>query len=84
MFPLGLGGDGHLVQRNDSSVRVDTIYRLVADKYKSRDESRLSLWLATQAYARFFIASSRNSRRRILPTLVFGSSLRNSMNFGRL
>ena len=27
---------------------------------------------------------SRNARRRILPTGVFGSSVRNSMYFGRL
>lgn len=32
--------------------------------------------------AAFF--SSRNSRRKILPTLVFGNSSRNSMNFGFL
>src|SRR5262249_12082513 len=35
-------------------------------------------------YAAFFSAPSRSSRRRILPTLVLGSSLRNSMYFGRL
>ena len=32
----------------------------------------------------FATSPLRNSRRRILPTLVFGSSLRNSTNFGRL
>lgn len=31
-----------------------------------------------------FVASSRSARRRILPTFVFGSSLRNSTYFGRL
>ena len=36
-------------------------------------------------YAAFcFTASSRNARRRILPTLVFGSSVRNSIWCGRL
>jgi len=38
-------------------------------------------------YARFCsaaTAASRSSRRRILPTLVFGSSSRNSMYFGFL
>ncbi len=35
-------------------------------------------------FAFSFSASSRNSRRRILPTLVFGSVSRNSMWRGRL
>src|SRR5207249_8387123 len=34
--------------------------------------------------AAFFRASSRNSRRRILPTFDFGSSLRNSTSRGHL
>ena len=31
-----------------------------------------------------FLASSRRARRKILPTLVFGNSVRNSTNFGTL
>ena len=37
---------------------------------------------AAQAAAAFF--SSRSSRRRILPTLVFGRSVLNSISFGTL
>jgi len=32
----------------------------------------------------FFISSSRKTFRRILPTLLFGSSSRNSISFGHL
>ena len=36
------------------------------------------------AYAAAFFFSSRSSRRRILPTLVFGRSVLNSICFGTL
>jgi ankyrin repeat protein len=40
--------------------------------------------LAGGRHQAFLIASSRSSRRRILPTLVFGSSVRNSTWRGTL
>jgi hypothetical protein len=53
------------------------------------------LWVPGSRYARpgttaggqaafCFAGSSRSIRRNILPTGVFGSSVRNSMTFGRL
>ena len=49
-------------------------------KFRRVAHAGLGLTVRTQAFA----GSSRSSRRRILPTLVLGSSSRNSMIFGRL
>src|SRR5262249_35091446 len=43
-----------------------------------------SLFVACHGHATFLRASSRSSRRRILPTFDFGNSLRNSTSRGHL
>lgn len=52
---------------------------------KRLEHRSLALLIAKSAHqAACFCFSSRSSRRKILPTLVFGKSSRNSIYFGRL
>jgi hypothetical protein len=80
-------------RREASSPESITTSRKVTHR-AVQEPRRLWLWVPGSrafsprpgmTYAAFcFAGSSRSVRRRILPTGVFGSSLRNSMNFGRL
>ena len=49
------------------------------------DVSRLTFHVSRITfYCLFFSSSSNSTRRRILPTMVLGSSVRNSTNLGTL
>ena len=72
-----------LPQLSPSLGRAASTSAMVTDRKHARGERRTAARAdAALAQAAFF--SSRRARRRILPTLVFGRSVRNSTYLGRL
>ena len=63
---------------------IATFYAPNSVKLQARSRCRGRAAAARAANPGYSAASSRSSRRRILPTLVLGSSLRNSMMRGCL